>query len=60
MAMSSGYLENMCHQNEVNGFNLNDNSTILLDSCIDLTKNYSRNGQKNPINFNFNKMLYII
>lgn len=56
MAMPIGYLENMCHQNEVNGFKLNDNSTILLDSCVDLTKNYSRNAQKNPINFNFNKI----
>ena len=52
MAIPIGYLENMCHTNEVNGFNLNNNSTILLDSCVDLTKDYYENTQKNPIIFN--------
>ena len=41
MAMSIEYLESMCRPNEVNGFNLDGKSTILLDSCVDLTKNYS-------------------
>ena len=56
MAMPIGYLENMCHTNEVNGFNLNNNSTILLDSCVDLTKDYYENTQKNPITFNSKKI----
>ena len=48
----------MCHTNKVNGFNLNDNSTILLDSCVDLTKDYYENTQKNPITFNSKKNRY--
>lgn len=57
MAMSIEYLENTSHQNEVNGFNLNDNSTILLDSCVDLIKNYSKYAQKNPIKFNSKEII---
>lgn len=59
MAMSIEYLENMCHSNEVNGFNLNNNSTILLDSCVNLTKDYSVNAQKNPILINSEKKINI-
>lgn len=52
MAMPMEYLENICHSNEVNGFNLNHNSTILLDSSIDLTKDYPVNTQEIPIKLN--------
>lgn len=52
MAMSMEYLENICHSNEVNGFNLNNNSTILLDSSIDLTKDYPVNTQEIHIKLN--------
>lgn len=52
MAMSMEYLENICHSNEVNGFNLNNNSTILLESSVDLTKVYPVNAQEIPIGFN--------
>lgn len=47
MAMSIEYLEDISHPNEVNGFNLNKNSTILLVSCIDLTKHYSTKSSEN-------------
>lgn len=49
MAMPIEYLENICHSNDVNGFNLNNNSTILLDSSVDLTKDYAVNSQEIPI-----------
>lgn len=50
--MSMEYLENICHSNDVNGFNLNNNSTILLDSSIDLTKDYPVNMEKISTDFN--------
>ena len=34
MAMSIGYLESICRPNEVNGFNLDGKSTILLDAGL--------------------------
>ena len=40
------YLENICHPNDVNGFNLNNNSTILLDSSVDLTREYQVNSEE--------------
>ncbi len=43
MSMSMKYLENICQPNEVNGFKLNNNSTILLDGSVDLTKYFSIN-----------------
>ena len=52
MSMSMKYLENMCYPNEINGFNLNNKSTILLNSSVDLTKDYSVNTQKISIDFN--------
>ncbi|WP_458405495.1 hypothetical protein [Methanobrevibacter sp.] len=52
MAMYTEYLENISHSNEVNGFNLNNNSTILLDSSVDLTRDYPVNLQEIPIDFN--------
>ena len=51
MAMPMQYLENICYSNEVNGFNLDNNSTILLDSSIDLTKDYPVNPQEILIGF---------
>ena len=52
MSMSMKYLENMCYPNEVNGFNLNNKSTILLNSSVDLTKDYPVITQKIPVNLN--------
>lgn len=59
MSMSMKYLENMCYPNEVNGFNLNNKSTILLNSSVDLTKDYPVNTQKIPIDFNFENKIRI-
>lgn len=53
MAMPIEYLESIYNSNEVNGFNLDNNSTILLDSSVDLTKDYIINTQEIPIAFNF-------
>ena len=52
MAMPMEYLEDICNSNEVNGFNLNNNSTILLDSSVDLTKDYSVTTSEIPTDFN--------
>ena len=57
--MSMKYLENMCYHNEINGFNLNNKSTILLNSSVDLTKYYPVNTQKIPIDFNLENKIRI-
>lgn len=59
MSMSMKYLENMCYPNEINGFNLNNKSTILLNSSVDLTKCYPVNTQKIPIDFNLENKIRI-
>ena len=40
MAIPIEYLDNAYYSNEINGFNLNYKSTILLDSIINLAKEY--------------------
>ena len=59
MSMSMKYLENMYDLNEINGFNLNNKSTILLNSSVDLTKDYPINTQKIPIDFNLENKVRI-
>lgn len=53
MAMPGEYLENIFYSNKINEFDIDNNSTILLDSSIDLTKDYSVNLQEIPISFDF-------
>ena len=53
------YFENICNLNEINGFNINTKSDILLNSSVDLINNYPFNTQKIPIDFNLETKINI-